>query len=158
MFEEGLVDPSVMAIAEYICGRGRTLSSRVLATVRTAGSSLGFSCTAIRATCRRRFPEHMRLVLTACWVTDEFTKANGVFMIIPGTQSRTAKPATTEEEVPGPAMARSRSSAHRNPVVLWDGAVWHGNYPRTEPGERVVLHVHLHPARRTSALSTTSAT
>ena len=26
-------------------------------------------------------------------------------------------------------------------MVLWDGAVWHGNYPRTEPGERVVLHV-----------------
>ena len=25
--------------------------------------------------------------------------------------------------------------------MLWDGAVWHGNYPRTEPGERVVLHV-----------------
>ena len=25
-------------------------------------------------------------------------------------------------------------------MVLWDGAVWHGNYPRTEPGERVVFH------------------
>ena len=25
--------------------------------------------------------------------------------------------------------------------MLWDGAVWHGNYPRIEPGERVVLHV-----------------
>ena len=26
-------------------------------------------------------------------------------------------------------------------AVVWDGSVWHGNWPRTIPGQRVVLHV-----------------
>lgn len=26
-------------------------------------------------------------------------------------------------------------------VAVWDGSLWHGNWPRTLPGERVVLHV-----------------
>ena len=26
-------------------------------------------------------------------------------------------------------------------MAVWDGSVWHGNWPRTLPGERVVLHV-----------------
>ena len=26
-------------------------------------------------------------------------------------------------------------------VVLWDGNLWHSNYPRTVDGERVVCHV-----------------
>jgi hypothetical protein len=41
------------------------------------------------------------------------------------------------EDAPGPNASFDRPPGS---VVLWDGAVWHGNYPRTEPGERVVFH------------------
>jgi hypothetical protein len=134
VFEEACTHPSAMALAEYICGRGCTLSS-VLATVRTAGSSLGLHCD--QGHVPAPFPEHM-VNLTACWVTDEFTKANGAFMIIPGTQRHRRNPTFEEGRALDGAIP---VECPPGSVVLWDGAVWHGNYPRTEPGERVVLHV-----------------
>ena len=134
VFEEACVHPAVMTLAEYICGRGHTLSS-VLATVRTAGSSLGLHCD--QGHMPAPFPEHM-MVLTACWVTDEFTKANGAFMIIPGTQRERRSPTPEESQALHGAIP---VECPPGSVVLWDGAVWHGNYPRTEPGERAVLHV-----------------
>ena len=87
VFEEACVHPAVLALAEYICGRGCTLSS-VLGTVRVVGSALGLHCD--QGHMPAPFPEHM-MNMTACWVTDEFTKANGTFMIIPGTQTATAE-------------------------------------------------------------------
>jgi hypothetical protein len=134
VFEEACIHPAALALAEYICGRGCTLSS-VLATVRVAGSSLPLHCD--QGHIAAPFPEH-QLNLTACWVTDEFTKANGAFMIIPGTQRRRRNPTAEESQALEGAIP---VECPPGSVVLWDGAVWHGNYPRTEPGQRVVFHV-----------------
>jgi Phytanoyl-CoA dioxygenase (PhyH) len=134
VFEEACTHPAVLALAEYICGHGCTLSS-VLATVRIAGSALGLHCD--QSQVPAPFPEHM-VNLTACWVTDEFTKANGAFMIIPGTQRQRRNPTPDEGQALEGAIA---VECPPGSVVVWDGAVWHGNYPRTEPGKRVVLHV-----------------
>ena len=134
VFEEACIHPAALALAEYICGRGCTLSS-VLATVRVAGSSLGLHCD--QGHIAAPFPEHM-MNLTACWVTDEFTKANGAFMIIPGTQRHRRSPSPAEAQALDGAIP---VECPPGSVVVWDGAVWHGNYPRTEPGERVVFHV-----------------
>ena len=57
VFEEAIIHPAVLALAEYICGRGCTLSS-ALATVRVAGSSLGLHCDP--GTSRRRSPSTCR--------------------------------------------------------------------------------------------------
>ena len=134
VFEEACVHPAVLALAEYICGRGCTLSS-VLATVRVAGSALGLHCD--QGHMPAPFADHM-MTLTACWVTDEFTKANGAFMVIPGTQRQRRSPTPEESQALDGAIP---VECPPGSVVVWDGAVWHGNYPRTEPGERVVLHV-----------------
>jgi hypothetical protein len=134
VFEEACTHPAALALAEYICGRGCTLSS-VLATVRVAGSALGLHCD--QSQVPAPFPEHL-VNLTACWVTDEFTKANGAFMIIPGTHRNRRNPTPEEGQALDGAIA---VECPPGSVVLWDGAVWHGNYPRTEPGQRVVLHV-----------------
>jgi hypothetical protein len=134
VFEEACTHPAALALAEYICGRGCTLSS-VLATVRVAGSALGLHCD--QGQVPAPFPEHL-VNLTACWVTDEFTKANGAFMIIPGTHRNRRNPTPEEGQALDGAIPVECPAGS---VVLWDGAVWHGNYPRTEPGQRVVLHV-----------------
>jgi len=134
-FSEACTHPAVLALAEYICGRGCVLSS-VLGTVRTPGSSVGVHCD--QSQVPSPFPEHLAL-LTACWVTDEFTEENGATTILPGTQKLRRVPTPAES-----ASATNEAIAIEAPpgsVVLWDGAVWHGNRPRTAPGERVVLHV-----------------
>ena len=134
VFAEACTHPAVLALAEYICGRGCLLSS-VLATVRTAGSALGVHCD--QSQVPSPFPEHL-VLLTACWVTDEFTKENGATLMLPGTQRHRRPPTPTESAAAEGAIA---VEAPAGSIVVWDGAVWHGNYPRTAPGERVVLHV-----------------
>jgi len=134
VFSEACTHPAVMALAEYICGRGRILSS-VLGTVRTPGSALPIHCD--QSQVPSPFPEHL-VLLTACWVTDEFTKENGATLMIPGSQRHRRPPAPAESAAAEGAIP---IEAPPGSVLLWDGAVWHGNYPRTAPGERVVLHV-----------------
>ena len=134
VFSEACTHPAVLALAEYICGRACILSS-VLATVRIAGSALGVHCD--QGQVPSPFPEHL-VLLTACWVTDEFTEANGAMKMIPGSQKHRRPPTPAESAAADGAIALE---APPGSVILWDGAVWHGNYPRTTPGERVVLHV-----------------
>jgi ectoine hydroxylase-related dioxygenase (phytanoyl-CoA dioxygenase family) len=78
------------------------------------------------------------MMCTACWVTDDFTRESGATLIIPGTHKHRRHPPrdirkTLEGAVP--------IVAPKGSLCLWDGSVWHGNYPRELPGERVVLHM-----------------
>ena len=134
VFSEACTHPAVLALAEYISGRGCILSS-VLATVRTAGSALPVHCD--QSQVPSPFPEHL-VLMTACWVTDEFTKENGATLMLPGTQRNRRPPSPMESAAAEGAIA---IDAPPGSILVWDGAVWHGNYPRTIPGERVVLHV-----------------
>jgi len=81
-------------------------------------------------------PVH-NMMLTACWVTDEFTEAGGATRIVPGSNKQLRHP--TEDEI-----AASRGAIPMvcpvGSIVFWDGRVWHGNYARTLEEERVVLH------------------
>lgn len=132
---EACEHPAVLAIAEFICGKSCLLSA-VLATVREAGSAIQLH--ADQAWLPSPFPEH-NAFMTACWITDDFTLENGATCFVPGTHKlkRAPTPADSEarfaDAVPIEAPAGS--------VAIWDGSVWHGNVPRTAPGERVVLHV-----------------
>ncbi len=77
--------------------------------------------------------------MTACWITDDFTEENGATCFVPGTHTLRRSPSPDEaaerfaDAVPIEAPAGS--------IAIWDGMVWHGNTPRTAPGERAVLHV-----------------
>lgn len=132
---EACEHPAILAIAEYLCGRGFLLSA-VLATVRSAGSAIPLH--ADQSWLPSPFPEHFAF-MTACWITDDFTRENGATCVVPGSH-RLRRPPTPQETsecladaVPIEAPAGS--------VAIWDGAVWHGNFPRTTAGERAVLHV-----------------
>ena len=75
---------------------------------------------------------------TACWVTDEFSLESGRHAGYP-RHPQAPKPSATRgaQDLEGaqPIVAPKGS------LVLWNGNVWHGNYPRQIDGERVVLHL-----------------
>ena len=52
--------------------------------------------------------------------------------------SRRSHPEPDEVEAQDGAIA---IEAPFNSVAVWDGSVWHGNWARTIPGERVVTHI-----------------
>jgi hypothetical protein len=135
VFGEACEHPAVLAIAEFMCGRGYVLSA-LLATVRTAGSAIQLHSD--QAWLPSPYPEH-NAFMTACWVTDDFTRENGATCVVPG--SHLLRRAPSPEESAARFAEAVAIEAPAGSVAIWDGSVWHGNIPRTAPGERAVLHV-----------------
>jgi hypothetical protein len=135
VFAEAVLVPRLLALAEFLLGRSPQLS-QLLGSVRKQGpSQLGLHAD------NSWFPEPFppwEMMCTACWVTDDFTRESGATLIIPGTHKHRRHPPrdirkTLEDAIP--------IVAPKGSLCLWDGSVWHGNYPRELPGERVVLHM-----------------
>jgi hypothetical protein len=135
VFAEAVLVPKLLALIEYKLGRGAILS-QLIGSVRKKGPG----SLALHAD-NSWFPEPFpawEIMCTACWVTDEFTRESGSTLVIPGTHKLKRHPPrdvrkTLEGAVP--------ITAPKGSLLLWDGSVWHGNYPRQIDGERVVLHM-----------------
>ena len=83
------------------------------------------------------FPAH-NMLLTACWATDGYTKKGGATLVVPGSANLRRHPNAEEtEEKPGAIAIECEPGS----VAMWDGNVWHSNWPRTTKGERIVSHI-----------------
>lgn len=134
-FAEAVLNPNLLALAEFSVGRGFLLS-QVAASVRPKGAdSIGLH--ADHNWMPAPFPVH-NLLLTACWATDGYTRSGGGTLIVPGSNVLRRHP--DREETAAQRGARP-IECPPGAVVLWDGNLWHSNYPRSLDGERVVCHV-----------------
>jgi ectoine hydroxylase-related dioxygenase (phytanoyl-CoA dioxygenase family) len=122
-------------MVEFLLGRGFILS-QLVGSRRTKGpGSLGLH--ADNSWFPAPFPP-WEIMCTACWVTDAFTEEAGSTLVIPGTHKhRSHPPRDIRKSLEGarPIVAPKGS------LALWNGNVWHGNYPRKIDGDRVVLHL-----------------
>jgi len=135
VFAEAVMNPSLMAIAEYSVGRG-FLISQVAGSVRSKGAkSIGLH--ADNNWVPAPFPAH-NMLLTACWACDEYTKEGGATLVIPGSNNLHRHPDGDEVRALAGAIAIECPAGS---VVMWDGNIWHSNYPRKTEGERVVAHI-----------------
>lgn len=139
VFAEAILRPKLLAMAEYSVGRGFLLS-QVAASVRRKGEP----CIGLHADNNwlpAPFPAH-NMLLTGCWACDEYTKDGGSTLIIPGSANLRRHP--NADEVKAAKAAKAGAIAIECPpgsVALWDGNVWHSNWPRKIGGERVVCHI-----------------
>jgi ectoine hydroxylase-related dioxygenase (phytanoyl-CoA dioxygenase family) len=130
-----VLNPNLLALAEFSVGRG-FLISQVAASVRPKGAgSIGLH--ADNNWLPAPFPAH-NMLLTACWACDEFTQAGGSTLIIPGSNTLRRHP--DGAEIRGLAGATA-IECPAGSVALWDGNLWHSNFPREIDGERVVCHI-----------------
>ena len=135
VFAEAVLNPKLMAMAECSVGRG-FLISQVAASVRPKGApAIGLH--ADSNWLPAPFPVHNTL-LTACWACDEYTKQGGSTLVIPGSSMLRRHP--DADEIKGLAGAMAIECAAGS-VAMWDGNLWHSNYPKTTDGERVVCHI-----------------
>ena len=135
VFAEATLNPKVMALAEFSVGRGFLLGS-LIATVRARGNpALAVHCD--QDMFPAPLPEH-NMMLTACWACDDFTKEGGATLVVPGTRALLRHP--TDEESAAAVEQAIAMECPAGSVTLWDGRVWHGNWPRNIDGQRVVLH------------------
>lgn len=137
VFAEAALNPKIGALAEFSVGRGFLLSI-LSTTVRGENdSSMDIGLHADQAWVPAPFPEH-NMFLTCCWATDDFTLEGGATMVVPGSHRHRRMPSMEERAAKDGAIAIECPAGS---VAVWDGSLWHGNWPRTLPGERVVLHV-----------------
>ena len=132
---EAVLNPKLLAVAEVMCGRGALLS-QVIGSVKTQGGP-PLPLHVDQGWMPAPFPVHNQLV-TFCWATDVFTRANGATKVVPKSHAERRRP-TLEETLDEAGAIAAECPA--GSAVVWNGSVWHGGYPRTAPGERVVLHV-----------------
>ena len=135
VFAEAVMSPKLMAMAEFSVGRG-FLISQVAASVRPQGApAIGLH--ADHNWLPAPFPAH-NMLLTACWACDEYTRQGGSTLIIPGSNNLRRHPNPTEiDELAGAIAIECPAGS----VPMWDGNLWHSNYPREADGERVVCHI-----------------
>ena len=135
IFEEVVLNPKLLAIVEVMCGQGALLSQYTL-SVRGKGAR-ALPLHADQNWTPAPFPEANQLV-TFCWACDEFSKAGGSTMVVPKTHVKKRHPDPRETKQAQGAIALECPAGT---VTFWDGSVWHGNWPRTIDGKRVVLHI-----------------
>ena len=135
VFAEAVLNPKLMAMAEFSVGRGYLLS-QVAASVRAPGSPpIGLH--ADHNWLPAPFPAH-NMLFTACWACDDYSKEGGATLVIPGTKDLRRHPNADEVEALDGAIAIECPAGS---IVMWDGNIWHSNWPRELPGERVVCHI-----------------
>ena len=82
-------------------------------------------------------PEHNALI-TACWYCDDIDEAGaGATRVIPGSHHWRRQPSPEEAER---AEGAEPILCPKGSIALWDGRLWHANYGRSQPGERILLH------------------
>ena len=81
------------------------------------------------------FPGHS-VIATSIFCCDDFTEDAGATRFVPGSHHLRRHPVDGEGESEAIAV-----NAPTGSIILWDGAMWHGNCSRTLAGERVVLHL-----------------
>lgn len=132
---EAVINEKLMAIAEFSVGRG-FLISQVAASVRAKGAP-GIGLHADQNWFPAPFPDH-NMLLTCCWATDGYTREGGSTLIIPGSKALRRHPDPEETK----ALSGARPiECPPGSVAMWDGSLWHANYPRLTDGERVVSHI-----------------
>ena len=135
IFAAAVLNPKLMAMAEFSVGRGFLLS-QVAASVRHKDSpAIGLH--ADNNWLPAPFPAH-NMLLTACWACDDYSKEGGSTLVIPGSANLRRHPNETEVEALAGAIAIECAAGS---IALWDGNLWHSNWPKTTGGERVVCHI-----------------
>ena len=134
VYAEAALNPKIMAIAEFSVGRGFLLYG-LTTTVRGQGAP-AMHVHADQALVPAPFPDHNMLIV-ACWACDDSTKEGGGTLVIPGTKALRRHPRAEETTDLSRAVAIECPAGS---IIVWDGSIWHGNWPRTLPGERAVLH------------------
>jgi len=136
LFRDLAVNPVAVALMRYMIGARDTRFSSHNAFIKWSGEygygpGLGIHCD------QQAVPlpwGRTALTANANWVLTDYTKTSGPLAYVPGShrlQSRPTQPAATQRAVP--------VLAPKGSLIIFHGATWHGAFPRTDPGMRLMV-------------------
>jgi hypothetical protein len=132
VFEEALCNPKLVALNEFMLGKGFQIYT-LGGSVKRAGQpplALHNDYTAIRAP----YPIHCQ-VFTSLWCCDDWTVEGGATRIVPGSFKWRRAPSPQDAQIETVPIECPKGS-----IIAWDGASWHCGPTRVGPGTRVGLH------------------
>ena len=137
IFEQALMAERPLALVAYLLGY-RAKLSQCTGIVKDETSTEAFQFHADQS---RKIPAPWpsdAQFCTVTWVLSDYTRENGSVCVLPGTHKLCRD--VPDEMVLGhdhpdvvPVEAQAGS------VIVWHGALWHGAFPRSSPGQRVSL-------------------
>ena len=135
LWEEAVIHPWVIAVAEYLLGRG-CLIYQSDSIIKGPGLDThpGLHADYGASRVAEPFPEYC-VEATAVWAIDDFDAPAGPTVIVPGSfrNRRQVPPGASREG--GVLIEMPKGS-----IAFWHGASWHGAMPRQREGKRTSLH------------------
>ena len=135
LWEYAATHPWVLTVAEYLLGRGCVMyQSDTIVKGPGLDTHPGLHSDYGASRVAAPFPDYC-LEATAVWAIDDFDRAAGPTVIVPGSfrNRRQVPPGATREDAVTIEMPKGS-------IAFWHGATWHGSMPRTAPGKRTSLH------------------
>ncbi len=132
-FAQALLNPKLLALAEYLCG-GDFLLSQLAASVRFEGAT----AMGLHIDSQWIPPTPYNPMFTACLALDDLSEEAGTTLVIPESHTLMCNPGPEEDQARAQAVPMACKVGG---FAIWTGYAWHANYPRTLPGERVMLHM-----------------
>lgn len=139
VFEHLVCHPVFIAIAEYMVGKGCLLSQLTAlrkCAVGSGGFELPIGVHSDLVGFREPFGPYPWLI-TIVVALDDWSAGAGGSTVLPGSHRLQAHPAARVATAPGLVTLEMPKGS----IAVWDGALHHGNSPRTIAGDRVTLHI-----------------
>jgi ectoine hydroxylase-related dioxygenase (phytanoyl-CoA dioxygenase family) len=136
-FADLTLHQKALALVSYFLGKGAILFSLVSHMKGPGGKGRALHADN-SGMMPAPFAPYEQIVSVQYFLTD-YDEAKGAFAVVPGTHREARRPTRGESSLSGPeknALAIP-VEAPAGSAVVFLGKLWHGSYPRTEPGLRV---------------------
>mgnify|MGYP001167829387 FL=1 len=139
VFQEAVMNPTVLAMAKYLCGDSVLLSD-LNCIIKQQDERLTHPLHTDQHGTPPPLPPYAQ-VANVTWALTDYTKENGPVAIVPKSHLKARYPLPEEMNFladdapvkPIPIAAKAGS------LIIWHGATWHGSFPRKSPGLRLNL-------------------
>jgi hypothetical protein len=134
VFEQGLMNPVLLALASYLCGYRMVLSG--MGCWMKGPNKTPF---ALHTDSPVPSPMPQQAFVCQCtYVLTDYSRENGGLVIVPGSHKLCRHPDPHETKIgEGGNSDAVVVEAKAGSLILWHGNTWHGSYNRTAPGLRV---------------------
>ena len=139
VFQEAIMNPTVVAMAKYLCGNSVMLSD-LLCVLKQQDARITHPLHTDQHGTPPPLPPYSQ-VANVTWALTEYKKGNGPLAIVPKSHLKSRYPSPDEsnflrEDAPVKAIP---VEAPAGSLIVWHGATWHGSYPRESAGLRLNL-------------------
>ena len=130
VFQEAIMNPTVLAMAKYLCGNSVVLSD-LLCLLKHKDERFTHPLHADQHGTPPPLPPYAQ-VCNVTWTLTDYKVGNGVVAIVPKSHLKGRYPRREEgnflrEDAPVKPIP---IEAPAGSLIIWHGATWHGSYPR----------------------------